>query len=96
MSLNIQQTDTFEYTFKVLIEFIQSNWGEKVVDEFVGETEKVIRLIANFPYMYKSSVFDETVRVATINKLSSLFYEVTESHLILLYIVDSRQEPLWL
>ena len=94
MSLKIQQTDTFEYTFKVLIAFIEVNWGEKVVNEFIEETEKVIRLIANFPYMYKSSIFDETVRVATINKLSSLFYEITESSLILLYIVDSRQEPL--
>lgn len=96
MSLQIQQTDTFEYTFKVLVEFIQNNWGEKVVNEFVAETEKIIQLIANFPYMYKSSPFDKTVRVATINKLSSLFYEVTENHLTLLYIVDSRQEPLWL
>jgi len=41
-------------------------------------------------------MFDKEVRVAQINKLSFLFYEVTDKHITLLYIVDSRQDPFWL
>ena len=79
-----------------MVEFIQENWGEKVARKFIKETDKVIQLIISFPRMYKSSSFDNDVRVAQINKLSSLFYEVTTNHITLLYIVDSRQEPFWL
>lgn len=96
MALTVQYTDTFEYTFKVLVEFLQDNWGNKTVDEFVKETEKIIQLIAAFPNMYKPSSFDDEVRVAQIKKLSSLFYAVGDNQLTLLYIVDSRQEPFWL
>lgn len=96
MALAVQYTETFEVTFKTLIAFILENWGEKTAEEFVKETDKIIQLISNFPYMYKSSNFDSDVRVANINKLSFLFYEVTEKQITLLYIVDSRQEPFWL
>lgn len=60
------------------------------------ETDKAIRLISSFPNMYKSSLFDEHVRVAQVRKLSSLFYTVSGENIVLLYIVDSRQEPFWL
>ncbi|MBD1433530.1 hypothetical protein H8B06_11875 [Sphingobacterium sp. DN00404] len=72
MALKIQYTETFEYTFKVLVEFIRENWGEAVVEDFVKETEKIIDLIASFPNMYKPSSFDKNVRVAQVRKLSSL------------------------
>lgn len=95
MALKIQYTETFEYTFKVLVEFIRENWGEAVVEDFVKETEKIIDLIASFPNMYKPSSFDKNVRVAQVRKLSSLLYSVSDEQLTLLYIVDSRQEPFW-
>jgi len=96
VGLSVQYAETFEITFKALIDFLRENWGDKVVTHFVEETEKVIDLITNFPRMYKASSFDQNVRVAPINKLSSLFYEVTNKHITLLHIIDTRQEPFWL
>lgn len=71
MALKIQYTKTFEYTFKVLIEFIEDNWGDKVASEFIAEAKKIIQLIAAFPNMYKPSSFDNEVRVAPVKKLIS-------------------------
>lgn len=96
MALKVQYTDTFAYTFKVLVEFIQDNWGDKVTKDFMKETDKTIRSISAFPNMYRSSPFDKNVRVAQVRKLSSLFYTVSGEKLSLLYIVDSRQEPFWM
>jgi len=96
MALAVQYTETFELTFKTLVEFIRENWGEKTEGEFIKEADKIIQLIREFPLMYKSSAFDSGIRIAQINKLSSLFYEVTVKYITLLYIVDSRQEPFWL
>lgn len=96
MALKVQYTDTFEYTFKILIEFMRDNWGDKIADDFVKETDKTIQLISGFPNMYKPSSFDEHVRVAQVRKPSSLFYSVGKDRLTLLYIVDSRQDPVWL
>ncbi|WP_164112019.1 MULTISPECIES: type II toxin-antitoxin system RelE/ParE family toxin [Sphingobacterium] len=96
MSLTVQYTDTFEYTLKVLVDFLDEHWGSKVSNRFLLEAEDVIKSIAAFPTMYKVSSFDASVRVAPIKKLSSLFYAVSDSNITLLYIVDSRQEPFWI
>lgn len=85
MALNVQYTDTFEYTFKALVEFIRDNWGNKVTDDFIKEADKTIQLISAFPNMYKPSSFDDNVRVAQVRKLSSLFYAVSKDKLTLLY-----------
>jgi plasmid stabilization system protein ParE len=96
MGLTVQYTETFEVTFRALVKFIQEKWGDKAGDDFIEETDKIIQLISRFPRMYKSSMIDKEVRVAQINKLSFLFYEVTQKHITLLYIVDCRQDPFWL
>lgn len=80
----------------MLIQFLRENWGDQVVDGFIEEAEKVISLVTTFPEMYRPSLFDPNVRVAPIDRLSSLFYEVAPTHITLLYIVDNRQEPFWL
>lgn len=96
MSLTVQYTETFEYTLQVLVEFLENHWGNKVSTEFLKEAEGIIKSISEFPNMYKVSSFDETVRVAPIKKLSSLFYAVSDTSVTLLYIIDTRQEPFWI
>lgn len=96
MALPVLYTDTFEYTLKVLVEFLDEHWGEKVSKDFIEKTEDVIKSISIFPNMYVASTFDETVRVAPIRRLSSLFYVVSDTSVTLLYIIDTRQEPFWI
>jgi len=40
VGLSVQYTETFKTTFKVLTDFLRENWGDKVVTDFVEETEK--------------------------------------------------------
>lgn len=46
--------------------------------------------------MFKATVIDVNVRIATITKQTSLFYEVKDDHIILLFFYDNRQDPIFL
>lgn len=39
MALKVQYTATFEYTFKVLVEFLQDKWGENMYKASSFDTE---------------------------------------------------------
>lgn len=95
MRLTVRYSETFEETFKAVVLFIDGKWGETTTNKFIKKAEGVIEKIAKFPQMYKAIQFDNNIRKAPINKLSSLYYQVTDTHIILLYIVDNRQEPFW-
>ena len=59
----------------------------------MSKAEKVILLIAENPFMYKVTTIDKTVRIALISKQTSLFYQVKDESIDLLFFWDNRQEP---
>lgn len=96
MILDVQYAETFNITLKAIVTFIDEKWGETASDEFIKKAEKVIENIRVHPYIFKATGFDNEIRIAQINKLSLMYYQVSKAHITLLYIIDSRQDPYWL
>jgi plasmid stabilization system protein ParE len=92
-SLEIYYTPRAKETLALVYQFLLQNFGQKAVDKFALKAEKTIALIAVEPFMFKASVIDENVRVGLITKQCSLFYQVTENSIHLLFFWDNRQEP---
>ena len=44
--------------------------------------------------MYKASVFETNVRKAITSKQNSLFYEIQENKIVILFFWNNRKEPL--
>lgn len=51
-------------------------------------------MIAQFPFMFKSTSINDDVRIGFISKQTSLFYKVTDTSIQLLFFWDNRQEPI--
>lgn len=69
--------------------------GKATSGKFIKKTEKVIENISVHPYIFKATGFDKEIRIAQISKLSLMYYQVSKTHITLLYIIDSRQDPYW-
>ena len=82
-------------TLQLVYEFLIENWGQKSANDFLQKADKTIRSIAEQPFIFKASVIDLNVRLATITKQTSLFYEIADDEIILLFFYDNRQEPLF-
>ncbi|HEY8929020.1 MAG TPA: type II toxin-antitoxin system RelE/ParE family toxin [Mucilaginibacter sp.] len=93
MSLAILWSDDAKDTFDIIVSFIESEWGESSSKKFVTHTNKILKLISDQPYMYKSS-FSIDVRQAFISPQTSLYYEIHQESIMILFFWDNRQEPI--
>ena len=59
MALKARWTEEAEETFKAVIEYLENNWTEKEVRNFVRKTNEVIKQIEIHPYQYKSFSFNQ-------------------------------------
>jgi plasmid stabilization system protein ParE len=94
MSLNLFYTPRAKETLVSVYNFIYNKFGARSADKFTAKAEKTIALIAQYPFMFKSTNIDEHVRIGFISKQTSLFYKVTDNSIQLLFFWDNRQEPI--
>lgn len=95
MSLAVFYTPRSKETLLSVFNFIESKFGSNSARAFLRKTDKTIRIVSTQPYMFKASPIGEHIRVAYISKQTSLFYQVTEKSINLLFFWDNRQEPFY-
>jgi plasmid stabilization system protein ParE len=86
-------TEKATLTFETLASYIDNDFGRLSAQKFIAKADSVIRTIANHPYAYKQSSVREKVRKAFVTKQCSLFYEIKDDFVVLLYFWDNRQKP---
>lgn len=94
MNHNLYWTEEAHDTFDYIVLTIEEKWGVEQAGVFVKRVKKVLQLISQQPYLFKASITND-VRKATISKQTSVFYEVAEASIIILFFWDNRQEPLF-
>lgn len=94
MGLPVILSETALLTFDAIAEQVLQRLGNKVSQDFKKNTLKTLRLISLNPFIYKQTDFDPNIRVGLIKKISSVFYEVKEDRIEILFFWDNRQEPM--
>jgi plasmid stabilization system protein ParE len=94
MSFSIRWTPEAEDSFGEVIKYLEEKWSERRVQKFVRTVNKVLKKIADFPYMFEASASQPTIRKGFIAKQCSLFYEVNDDTIILLFFWNNRRKPL--
>lgn len=95
MISEIVYTETYKITLAELVKNLEAGYGLSVVDRFFDRIDDIVQKIKKSPYLFQAIPVDTRFRRVVISPQSSLVYEVTESKIILLYIFDNRQDPMW-
>ena len=93
MSLTIFYTPRSKETLVSVFNFIENKFGSHSAKVFLTKADKTIRIMSTQPYMFKAAPISDDIRIAHISKQTSLFYQVTEKSINLLFFWDNRQEP---
>ena len=94
MSYTIYWTDEAHETFDTIVLTIEKEWGIKQAGIFVKRVQQISTLIAEQPYLFRASI-THNLRQAIISKQTSMFYEVKETSINILFFLNNRQEPLF-
>ena len=93
MALEIVWSPRALDNFHEVILYLEKNWTDLVVKDFVTRTEKVIQLISEHPEMFKQVSDQNASREAVITKHNLLIYRVYTNKILLLTVFDTRQHP---
>ena len=82
---NLQWTEEATETFDQIVLTIENKWGTKQAGVFVRRVQRVLQLITQQPYLFKASITNN-LRQAVISKQTSMFYEITSTTIIILFL----------
>lgn len=95
MIRTIEYTETYRDTLLATTSIIERSWGKIYVEKFLDKLDDLLLLIKKHPYIHQALPSYPEYRRCVISKQTSLVYAVQDSKIILLYLFDNRQEPLW-
>jgi len=95
MSYTLTFTSTAFETYYAITAQLQGRWGDKIVADFERKTVKVLELITVSPLIFQSIESNPNLRKGLIHKNCSVFYEVQEFQIEILFFWDNRQDPLF-
>ncbi|WP_029281665.1 type II toxin-antitoxin system RelE/ParE family toxin [Pedobacter sp. R20-19] len=92
MSLPVFWSDEAKETFDALFWFILNQFGEKSARKFLKQTNKAISIIKFQPEIFEA-ISSNRFRKGRITNQTSIFYEIQDNQIHLLFFWDNRQEP---
>ncbi|WP_295672766.1 type II toxin-antitoxin system RelE/ParE family toxin [uncultured Mucilaginibacter sp.] len=95
MSRSVIFTDDALEILLSIKNYIAGEWGSRQADKFLMRVDKVLKLTAENPYMYKVSSIEETARKGLISKQTSFYYEIHENEILILFFWDNRQDSIF-
>lgn len=81
-----------EKRYDEIIEWLEKNWTDKEIANFVSRTDEVLELISIDPEIYRMSE-KRNIRQAIITKHNLLLYRKKGNIIELLTFFDTRQKP---
>ena len=86
-------TDTAKEDIEYIASFLQTNYSNKTKIDFLVKLSDKLLLIEAMPFMYAASINNPKVRRYVIHKNVVCFYEVSDTLIYILSVVDSRINP---
>lgn len=93
MAHKVRPTKTFVKKVVALNSWLEVEWGIKVARVFQEKLEHTVSIIVEQPGIGSRSKKNETVRKLLVTKHNRLYYRITDTTIILLTLIDTRQHP---
>lgn len=87
-------TKNAQEDFKSVVEYLFSNWSERIALSFIASFYSKIELIDKLPQIGISLKKHKDVFKILITKHNVLYYMINEKEIILLDLFDTRQNPI--
>jgi plasmid stabilization system protein ParE len=95
VALNIVFTNEATEMLVAVSLFIEQKWSLNQAEKFLKQAHYTFELVSKNPYIFKASELDEHIRIGIITKQCSFFYEIKEAEIVILFLWDNRQEPVF-
>ena len=81
-----------QVSFYKVVEYLQENWTERELDNFLAATDKVINYIAENPLMFRGTN-KKNIHEALVTPQNLLIYKIYVDRIVLITFYDTRKSP---
>jgi len=88
-------TPTAQKSFKKIVDYLETNWTEREVSNFVNDTVNLLSNLKRQPEMCRPSVKRKNVRIGTVNKKTQIVYhyQPRKRQIVVLLFWSPKEDP---
>lgn len=76
-----------------ILDYLQTEWSEKVKTDFISKLEKTFEQIQKYPNSYKKSQKIKGLHLVIVSKQISYFYRFDKKTITIITFFDNRMNP---
>jgi len=85
-------TDEAIENLQSIMDCLDCQWTQREIDNFKKKLAKQIELIETNPKLFPVSEYNPRLRKAVLSKQTTIFYEIADRMIYLVYLFNSRQD----
>jgi plasmid stabilization system protein ParE len=85
-------TDEAIKNLQSIMDYLDCQWTQREIDNFKKKLAKQIELIETSPKLFPVSEYNPRLRKAVLSKQTTIFYEIADRMIYLVYLFNSRQD----
>lgn len=82
-------------TYDSITDQVEERWGFKILNDFEKRVVVVLEKIQESPFVFPAIDEGQRIRKCVIHGNCSVFYEVKENQVEILFFLDNRQDPVF-
>ena len=75
------------------LEYLEENWDQKVILNYINRIDEVLCHISNNPLMYPEIIKRSNIHKCVLNKQTILYYRIKGKIIELITFFNARQDP---
>lgn len=76
-----------------LLQYLETQWSEKVKQDFIKKLDKSLNLIQQYPEIYEKSDLKKGLYRCVVTKQTSIYYQYSKTLIKVIAIFDTRMDP---
>ena len=76
-----------------IINYLETNWTEKEIQNFNTKLFKAINLISKRPKLFRLTNHRKHLRKCVLSKQTTIYYQEIDSEIFIVTLFDNRQNP---
>lgn len=93
MIRTIKLTKTAQHRLTQLLTYLETEWSEKVKQDFVQKLDQRIEQVRMRPNLFPKSQIKKGLHKCVITKQTTFYYQHNRNYITILTIFDTRQDP---
>ena len=85
-------TDEANKNLQSIMDYLDCQWTQREIDNFKKKLAKQIELIETNPRLFPVSEYNPGLRKAVLSKQTTIFYEIADRMIYLVYLFNNRQD----